>query len=154
MKALTLSIFAAFALSLAVLGAASAAGSTSGAKVGTARTDLGRLIVDGRGRTLYLFERDKHGRSACSGACAAVWMPLVTHGKPVAIHGAKQSLLGVVRRADGRRQVKYAGHPMYRYIGDTMRGQTNGEGSQEFGAGCWDALTPSGKKIESGGDEW
>lgn len=150
MKALSLSIMIALALSLVGLGAAFASSNGSGAKVGTARTNLGRIIVDGRGHTLYLFEKDKRGKSACSGACASVWTPLVTKGKPVAMSGAKQSLLGVIRRADGRRQVTYAGHPVYGFVLDTKRGQTRGEGSQEFGGG-WDALSPAGKKIERGG---
>jgi predicted lipoprotein with Yx(FWY)xxD motif len=62
----------------------------------------------------------------------------------------KQSLLGRIKRANGSQQVTYAGHPLYLYVGDSKPGQTNGEGSQEFGAG-WDVLAPSGKKIESDG---
>jgi len=117
------------------------------ATVTIARTGLGRIIVDGRGRSLYLFEKDMHGRSACSGVCAAYWPPLLTNGKSIAIKGAKPSLLGSIRRADGSRQVSYAGHPLYFFSGDTRRGQTNGEGLQDFGAG-WYALTPSGTKID------
>ena len=59
----------------------------------------------------------------------------------------KRSLLGVIRRANGTKQVTYAGHPLYRFVLDTKPGQTNGEGRQDFGAG-WDALSPAGKKIE------
>ena len=153
MKALSLSIAAVAVLSLAGLGAAFAAGDSAsqGATVATAKTGLGRIVVDGRGRTLYLFEKDKRGRSACSGACATYWPPLLTHGKPIAGGGARQSLLGVIRRADGTRQVTYAGHPLYRFALDTRRGQTKGEGLNDFGGG-WDALAPSGKKIEGGDD--
>jgi predicted lipoprotein with Yx(FWY)xxD motif len=148
MKAITLSITVAVALSLAGLSVAFAAGNSSrAATVKTARTGLGRIIVNGSGRTLYLFEKDRRGHSACSGACAVYWPPLLTHGRPMAAGGAKQSLLGTIRRANGARQVTYAGHPLYRYVQDTRRGQTTGEGSQLFGAG-WDALTPAGKKIE------
>jgi predicted lipoprotein with Yx(FWY)xxD motif len=119
-----------------------------GARVGIANTPLGRVVVDSKGRTLYLFEKDKNRRSACSGQCAKYWPPLLTHGKPVARPGAKRVLLGTTRRANGSRQVTYAGHPLYRFIEDLKPGQTKGEGSQLFGAG-WDALTPAGKKIES-----
>ena len=115
--------------------------------VTTARTGLGRIIVDGRGRSLYLFEKDPRGQSTCSGLCATYWPPVLSNGKPIAIKGAKQSLLGSIRRADGTRQVSYAGHPLYFFSGDTMRGQTNGEGLQDFGAG-WYALAPSGKKLD------
>jgi predicted lipoprotein with Yx(FWY)xxD motif len=94
MKALSLSIIAVVALSVAGLGAAFAATRSSGsrARVSTAGTGLGRIIVDGRGRTLYIFEKDKRGRSACSGFCASVWPPLITHGKPVANGGANGTL--------------------------------------------------------------
>jgi predicted lipoprotein with Yx(FWY)xxD motif len=163
MKALSLSIIGATGLvaaafvtsilagSVGGVGAAVAAGNSNAAKVATARSGLGRIIVDGRGRTLYLFEKEKRGRSMCSGACAGEWPPLITHGRPIATGGAKQSLLGMIRRADGRKQVTYAGHAVYGFIGDLRRGQTNGEGSHDFGAG-WDALSPAGKKIERSGD--
>jgi predicted lipoprotein with Yx(FWY)xxD motif len=130
--------------------AATSATRVSAATVGVRHTSLGRVIVDSKGRTLYLFEKDTSRRSACSGQCAQFWPPLLTHGAPVARTGVKQSLLAKIRRADGTQQVTYAGHPLYLYVGDSKPGQTNGEGSQEFGAG-WDVLSASGKKIESDG---
>lgn len=152
MKAIHLTVAVALAIALASLSAATAGASAGarGAGVGATRTGLGRIAVDSHGRTLYLFEKDKRGHSACSGLCATYWPPLLTHGKPVAMVGVKRSLLGTIRRSDGRRQVTLAGHPLYRYAGDSKRGQTNGEGLTDFGGG-WDALTPSGKKIEGGG---
>jgi predicted lipoprotein with Yx(FWY)xxD motif len=119
------------------------------ARVGAAGSSLGRIVVDGRGRTLYLFEKDRNRHSACYGACAQYWPPLLTHGRPQARRGAKQSLIGTTRRRNGSVQVTYAGHPLYRYAGDTGRGQTNGAGLQDFGGG-WDPISPSGTKIESG----
>ena len=133
-------------------GAPAAASATAPAAIGVGQTSFGRVIVDGKGRTLYLFEKDTSRRSACSGQCAQYWPPLLTRGAPVARIGAKKSLLGTIRRADGSRQVTYAGHPLYAYIGDSKPGQTNGEGSEEFGAG-WDALSPAGKKIEREGQD-
>ena len=130
--------------------AASAATRVAAATVGVRQTSLGRVIVDSKGRTLYLFEKDTSRRSACSGQCAQFWPPLLTHGEPVARAGVKQSVLGRIKRANGSQQVTYAGHPLYLYVGDSKPGQTNGEGSQEFGAG-WDVLSPSGKKIEGDG---
>ena len=149
MKAIGLIVTIAAVLSLAAFSAAAAVGSqaSTGAKVSTAHTGLGRVVVDARGRTLYLFEKDKRHHSACSGICATYWPPLLTKGKPVAAGGAKQSLLGTVRRANGSKQVTYAGHPLYRYAEDMKRGQTRGEGSQNFGAG-WYVLSPAGKKID------
>jgi predicted lipoprotein with Yx(FWY)xxD motif len=129
---------------------ASARSATAATRVGVASSRLGRIIVDGKGRTLYLFEKDKRGRSACYGQCATYWPPLITHGKPVARPGVKRSLLGTTRRANGSQQVTYAGHPLYRFALDTKPGQTKGEGLNDFGAG-WDVLSPAGKKIESDG---
>ena len=130
---------------------ASAPNTTSrSAKVGVANSRLGRIVVSSGGRTLYLFEKDKNRRSACYRQCAKYWPPLLTHGKPVAGAGVKQSLLGVARRAHGSEQVTYAGHPLYRFVLDSKPGQTKGEGLQDFGGG-WEVLSSAGKKIESGG---
>ena len=118
------------------------------ATVAAANSPLGRIVADSKGRTLYLFEKDHNHRSACYGQCATYWPPLLAHGKPLARGGANQSLLGTTRRANGGKQITYAGHPVYRFVDDTKPGQTNGEGSQDFGAG-WDALSPAGNKIES-----
>ena len=132
------------------LGVASASSSSprTAMQVGTASSKLGRIIVDKRGLTLYLFEKDKHGKSACYGSCASFWPPLLTHGKPVAGPGVKARLLGVTKRKNGTRQVTYAGHPLYRYTADSKPGQTTGEGLNLFGGG-WDVVAPSGKKIDS-----
>jgi predicted lipoprotein with Yx(FWY)xxD motif len=120
------------------------------AQIAVANSGLGKILVDGRGHTLYLFQKDKRGKSACSGQCALYWPPLVTTGKPVAKSGAKTSLLGTVRRADGRLQVTYNHHPLYTFVQDTKRGQTTGEGLVEFGAE-WDVLSPAGAKVEESG---
>ena len=128
-------------------GVASSGSSVRVAAVGSGSSALGRIIVDSRGHTLYLFEKDRRGASACSGACLVYWPPLLTGGAPAATKGARPSLLGSIRRADGTRQVTYAGHPLYLFSGDARRGQTNGEGLKDFGAG-WYVLMPSGKKID------
>jgi len=130
--------------------ASAPSGSDGAARVGVANSTLGRIVVDNKGRTLYLFEKDKNRRSACYGLCTTYWPPLLTHGKPVARTGVRQSLLGVTRRANGSEQVTYAGHPLYRFVEDRQAGQTKGEGLQEFGGG-WEVLSPAGKKIESDG---
>src|SRR6185436_7776922 len=115
------------AASLAVgLGGALAAQS-GGAKVGLANTSLGKILVDARGRSIYLFEKDKKGKSACAGMCATYWPPLITSGKPVAGAGVKASLLGTTKRADGKLQVTYNHHPLYTFLEDTKKGQTKGQ---------------------------
>ena len=97
------------AVALAVVSASSAAAPP--AKVGVRATSLGLVLVDGHGRTLYAFDLDKAGRSACTGACAAAWPPLVTSGKPRAA-GNPASKQKTVTRSDGRLQVTIAGHPL------------------------------------------
>jgi predicted lipoprotein with Yx(FWY)xxD motif len=140
-------VIAAFAAT-AVLGTGLAAGSSAvtGTTVKTAKSRFGKIIVDGRGRTLYLFEKDRRGHSACSGTCATYWPPLLTTGKPVAGTGTKKSLLGTIRRSNGKKQVTYGGHPLYRYIQDKKPGQITGQDSHFFGA-AWYVVSPAGKKI-------
>jgi predicted lipoprotein with Yx(FWY)xxD motif len=118
------------------------------AAASTARIGLSHgHLVDAHGWTLYLFEADKTSKSTCSGACADDWPPARTSGKPKAGHGVKASLLGTTKRSDGGTQVTYRGHPLYRYAGDTKRGQTAGEGLEAFGAE-WYIVSSAGKKIE------
>jgi predicted lipoprotein with Yx(FWY)xxD motif len=150
MKRLPLAILAVVAalVATAALGTGLAAGS-SAAKATTvkaAKSHFGKIIVDGRGRTLYLFEKDKRGHSACSGACAAYWPPLLTTAKPVAGTGVKKSLLGTIRRSNGKKQVTYNGHALYRFVQDTRPGQVKGQDTHFFGGG-WYVISPSGKKI-------
>ena len=152
MKGLILAIgavVAAVSLSYGLgIASASSSSASAGTKVGVASSSLGRILVDSHGRTLYLFEKDKNGKSACYGSCAAYWPPLIASGKPRAVSGAKASLLGTTRRHDGRRQVTYRHHPLYRYAGDAGKGQTNGQGLNESG-GLWWVLSPTGNKIAS-----
>jgi predicted lipoprotein with Yx(FWY)xxD motif len=130
--------------------ASHAAAGTRGPVVSTASTSLERVLVDARGHTLYLFGKDRNGKSACSGACAAAWPPLIATTKPRAGGGAKASRLGTTRRGDGRLQVTYNHHPVYTFVKDTKKGQTNGEGLTAFG-GTWDALSAAGAKVEKRG---
>ena len=120
---------------------------TGAAKVGAAKSALGQIVVNGTTRTLYVFEKDRNGHSACYGPCATYWPPLLSKGKPVALPGTQQGLIGTTRRANGAQQVTYAGHPVYEYVGDTKPGQTTGEGLTDFGA-AWDAISPAGMTIE------
>jgi predicted lipoprotein with Yx(FWY)xxD motif len=122
-----------------------AAGS-SGPSVSTASTSLGRILVNSGGRTLYMFSKDKNDKSACAGMCAKFWPPLIAAGKPRALAGARASLLGTTKRADGRMQVTYNRHPLYTFLKDTKKGQTQGEGLTAFG-GQWNAVSPAGTKV-------
>jgi predicted lipoprotein with Yx(FWY)xxD motif len=112
-------------------------------------TSLGTILTNGRGFTLYAFEADKGTKSACAGACAAAWPPATTSAAHVTVIGATESLVGETMRADGQRQLTYAGHPLYLFSGDTTPGSTNGQGSEEFGA-QWDVLTATGTEVTGG----
>jgi predicted lipoprotein with Yx(FWY)xxD motif len=151
MKGLLLSIGAVAAVVSLTVGLSSALAANhpagAGVKVAVASSGLGKVLVDGRGRTLYLFAKDKHGRSACTGPCAAAWPPLIASGKPRAAAGAKASLLGTTTRSDGRVQVTYNHHPLYTFVKDTKKGETTGEGVNAFGAG-WYAVSTAGDKVE------
>jgi predicted lipoprotein with Yx(FWY)xxD motif len=135
-------------------GSASAGG--SGAKGGSAAVDvaqnakLGSILVDSRGRTLYLFQKDAANRSNCAGMCAQIWPPLTASGKPSGGNGVNAGMLGTTKRSDGSTQVTYNGHPLYTYTADTSPGQVNGNGINTFG-GVWNAVTPNGTNASAGG---
>lgn len=124
-------------------------GSTSsggGTTVDLGSTKLGKILVDSKGVTLYLFAADKTDKSTCNSACAGAWPPLLTKGKPVAGAGVKQSLLGTTKRTDGTTEVTYAGHPLYYYAGDSGPGQATGQDLPSFGA-PWYVVGANGKQI-------
>jgi predicted lipoprotein with Yx(FWY)xxD motif len=108
---------------------------------------LGKILTNNSGQVLYLFEKDKHGKSSCNGQCAAGWPPALTTGKPKAGKGVSSSKLGTTKRKDGKTQVTYNGHPLYAYIGDSGPGKATGEGSNAFGA-KWYVLNAKGNKID------
>ena len=107
--------------------------------------DLGVVLVDSEGRTLYDFHKDKGSKSACYGACASAWPPLLTEGNPQAQGAADRSLLGTTKRSDGTLQVTYKGWPLYTYAGDQEPGEANGNDISQFGA-QWYALMPNGEE--------
>lgn len=129
-------------------GSIAGTGSTTrtNASVSVHKTKLGLILVNSRGHTLYLFRKDKNGKSACSGNCAKFWPPLLSRGKPTAAPGVKRSLLGTTRRSNGSLQVTYNKHPLYAYSLDKQTGQTKGEGAFAFGA-KWYALSAGGTAI-------
>lgn len=118
-------------------------GIVSAAKVG----DLGTILVTAEGMTLYDFHKDKGSESACYGACAGAWPPLLTEGNPQAQGAAERSMLGTTKRKDGTVQVTYNGWPLYTYVGDQKAGEANGNDVDQFGAE-WYALQPSGQEPE------
>jgi predicted lipoprotein with Yx(FWY)xxD motif len=138
-------IVAAAAAAIALAGGTTGAGT----KVAIGKTGVGRILVDSKGISLYDFPPDKGTTSVCYGACAALWPPVLTHGKPVAGPGVRASLLGTTKRKDGKLEVTYNGHPLYYWVGDHKPGQTTGQGLNQFG-GPWWVLSPAGKEIHRG----
>ena len=107
---------------------------------------LGQILVDGNGRTLYLFEADKSSSSTCYGACAAYWPPVLTGGPPAAGTGVNASLLGTTKRTDGTTEVTYGGHPLYYVATDHNPGDATGQAVSNFGA-AWYVVGTNGNKI-------
>ncbi|MFE3031818.1 hypothetical protein ACFXKY_09210 [Streptomyces canus] len=108
---------------------------------------LGRILVDGTGRALYLFQADSGTTSQCYGSCAQAWPPDTTTGHPSA-HGLNATMVGTTPRKDHTTQVTYHGHPLYRFAQDVKPGDTTGQGSTAFG-GAWYVVSPSGTAITS-----
>jgi predicted lipoprotein with Yx(FWY)xxD motif len=153
-RTLLASVAALPLIALAVAGCGSASGSVSPpttkdgrtATIGVANESLGKILVNSRGRTLYLFQKDSGTTSECTGACAANWPPLRANGAPRIGTGANASLLASTMRSDGSRQITYNNHPLYSFVKDTKAGDTNGEGLTAFG-GTWYAISPAGNQV-------
>jgi predicted lipoprotein with Yx(FWY)xxD motif len=121
------------------------AGETAFVSTGKAG-DLGQVIVDSEGFTLYEFHKDKGTASTCYGKCEGFWPPLTTSGEPKAKGGAQQSMLGTSERKDGTMQVTYNGRPLYTFAEDKKPGEANGNDFKAFGA-QWYALMPNGEET-------
>jgi predicted lipoprotein with Yx(FWY)xxD motif len=141
-------------LSLAMLFATPAAAGSSAMDSATPATltvrdsAYGRIIFDGRGRALYAFTRDTRGgrTSTCYGTCATAW-PVYYAGTTLSGGvGINRSLIGTIKRTNGKRQVTYNGWPLYYYVGDTRTGQVSCQNIREFG-GLWLVVRPSGKLV-------
>jgi predicted lipoprotein with Yx(FWY)xxD motif len=124
-------------------------GASSVATVSATTTSLGMILVDGSGRTLYLFEKDQPNQSACAGACAAAWPVDQSSGTPKAGSGVTASMLGTIKRSDNTTQVTYNQHPLYYFQGDSGAGQQHGQGVDAFGA-KWFVVGPAGGAVSGG----
>jgi predicted lipoprotein with Yx(FWY)xxD motif len=149
LRKISVLLSAALLAALATLVAVHAAsGATAAVKLKVGKTALGPILVDSRGRTLYMFAADKGKTSACYGKCAAFWPPLLSNGTRVAAGaGVKSSLLGTAKRKGGTLQVTYAGHPLYLFVKDTKAGQATGQGLNVVG-GLWWVMSPNGGIVK------
>jgi len=131
---------------------ATAASGSSGAPGGSSTIGvsdvggLGKILVDSKGRTAYMFKKDTGPKSTCSGACAMEWPPVTTSGKPSTGSGASPSMVGTTKRSDGSTQVTYNGHPLYLFSGDTKPGDAGGQNVEAYGA-RWYVLSTAGDQV-------
>jgi predicted lipoprotein with Yx(FWY)xxD motif len=122
---------------VAVVGAEVTVADAAGAALTVAASALGDILVDGDGRTLYLFLNDDQGESTCYDACASNWPPLT--GEATAGTGVDGTLLGTTERTDGSIQVTYDARPLYYFAGDTSPGDTAGQGINDV----WFVVSPT-----------
>ena len=115
-------------------------------KITVAKTPAGTVLVDPRGRTLYVFAPDSRGHSTCTGSCATYWPPTPGADAKSGATAAVTATLGSIKRADGSSQLTANGYPVYTYVGDHARGQANGQGSNLSG-GRWWVVSPSGARV-------
>lgn len=121
--------------------AGDASASSTGPVVSTSESDLGTILTDGEGNTLYLFIPDDRGESVCYDACATTWPPLV--GDVGAAGALDGDLLGTAPRTDGSNQVTYDGWPLYYFAPDAAPGDTTGQGFNDV----WFVVSPTGDPI-------
>jgi predicted lipoprotein with Yx(FWY)xxD motif len=132
-------------------GVAGASHSTSSVAVKTRKfSGLGVVLINAKGRTLYVFARDQHRHVTCTGSCASFWHPLKWKGtgRPKAGGAAKTSMLGSDKNPSGGRVVTYNKWPLYTYAGDSAGGQTNGQ-NQNLNGGKWYVISPKGKVVKA-----
>jgi predicted lipoprotein with Yx(FWY)xxD motif len=144
----------AAAAAVLALGAAQAIAARSAVVVLSAtNASLGKILVSADGRTLYHTSGEPKNVVRCTGACASDWSPLVVSAgaKPVAGAGVRASLLGTVKRPDGKIQITYAGMPLYLYAGDKKAGSIEGQGigGVHWLGGSWNAVTPAGTVVKA-----
>jgi predicted lipoprotein with Yx(FWY)xxD motif len=117
----------------------------AGTTVRIGPTDLGDVLVDGEGMTLYVFDPDEQGPSTCYDDCATAWPPLLTDGDPVAEGDAEQELLGAIERDDGALQATYDGWPLYHWAADASPGDASGQAVQDV----WWVVAADGQPVRN-----
>jgi predicted lipoprotein with Yx(FWY)xxD motif len=115
--------------------------------VAVASTNLGEVLVDAKGRTLYVFTKDKGDQSVCSGKCTAAWPALTVTGAATPGAGVQASLLSTSKQANGSTQVTYGGKPLYYFAGDKAPGDTKGQGLNDV----WWVVRGDGSLVQTKG---
>lgn len=107
-------------------------------------SEFGRMLFDFKRQAIYVFENDQNRKSVCYGECAKAWPPVLTKGRPHASGGVRSALLGTVKRRDGKRQVTYAGKPLYFYAHEGP-GEVRCH-NVDLNGGLWWVVGPDGKR--------
>jgi predicted lipoprotein with Yx(FWY)xxD motif len=115
-----------------------------GTEIELGDSEFGSMLFDSKRQAIYIFENDPKGKTVCYDDCAEAWPPVFTDGEPRAGKGVKQSLLGTVKRRDGKRQVTYAGKPLYFYVNEEP-GQVLCH-NVHLNGGLWWVVGPDGKR--------
>lgn len=110
------------------------------------RGDLGQIIVDGSGKTVYVFSTDPRNDPTCYDVCADTWLPVLAKGNPAGGIGIDAGSAGTTPRRDGAEQATYKGQPLYHYAGDQTDRDAGGQGLDLFG-GEWHVLTKDGQPL-------
>ncbi|MDQ2894270.1 MAG: hypothetical protein M3Y09_01270 [Actinomycetota bacterium] len=114
-----------------------------------ASTSIGKILVNGKGFTVYAFSKDRRNTDVCKtkSGCTMTWPPLTTSAGVTVGSGLNARLLGTIKLSTGVKQVTYSGHPLYRYSFDSSRAATDYVGARQFG-GQWDALNAAGRPVK------
>ena len=130
-------------------GGAARAQDSRAAKIQLRHTEVGKVLVDSSGFTVFRFSKDPRNSDTCVkiSGCTNLWPPLMSSGRPIAGPGVRAALLSTIKLPGGGRQVTYAGHPLYRYSAATEKGETGYVGAQQFG-GSWYAVNSAGGSVK------
>jgi predicted lipoprotein with Yx(FWY)xxD motif len=121
-----------------------AARERNGTRIKVGPSDFGQMLFDSRNQAIYIFEDDSEDESVCYGECAKAWPPVYTDGRPVAGKGVDADLLGTLERRNGRRQVTYAGRPLY-YYAHEAQGEVRCH-NVNLNGGFWWVVGPDGER--------
>ena len=134
---------------VAALATGSASARVSRTTLKLHKTDVGTILVNGRGFTLYAFTKDRRNRDNCAkiSGCPGTWPVVSGARRPILGPGVKRSLVGTITLKDGAKQLTYGGHPLYTYVGDSGPGQTFYVNFPQFG-GRWPALNAAGQEVK------
>jgi predicted lipoprotein with Yx(FWY)xxD motif len=150
-QARLISLLALMAMVLAACAPATSAASTPSVSTGDPDTidvatnpTLGQILVDGNGKTLYIFTKDAPDTVNCDAQCQVNWPPLVSSGTPKVGPGVDASLIGTATLANGEKVITYDHMPLYYFYKDTQPGQVSG---QDVGS-LWFVVSPDGEPVK------